>query len=94
MEHLNNNNLVDLKCNERETAQKEYLQPIVKSCPCCEQERSYYDFWYFIGKTKQESKICCHCFRELRQLDLYLARTLDGVKIPVYEKPITKYPIT
>lgn len=92
MQHLNTNNQVDLECDERETTQT--VQPIVKVCPCCEQERSYYDFWYFIGKTKQESKICCHCFRELRQLDRYLSIVLDGVKIPVYEKPITKYPIT
>ena len=85
--------VVDLVCDEREMTKELLNEPIIKVCPCCEQWRKYYDFWYFVGKKKQESKICAMCYKELRQLDKYLARVLDGVKIPTYETPITKYPI-
>lgn len=93
MQHNSKEDVVDLVCDEREMTKELTTEPIVKICPCCERPRHYYDFWYFVGKHKKESKICVNCFKELRQLDKYLARVLDGVKIPVYETPITKYPI-
>ena len=93
LQHNNVLEVVDLVCDEREMTKELLYEPIIKVCPCCEQWRKYYDFWYFVGKKKQESKICAMCYKELRQLDKYLARVLDGVKIPTYETPITKYPI-
>ena len=87
---LHNNNLVqvDLKCREEETAHQH-----TKTCPVCFEEKSIFDFWYRNGKDLEEAKICRSCFRDLRQLDKYLAKILDGVYIPVYETPVIKYPI-
>jgi hypothetical protein len=64
-----------------------------KVCPICFEKKSIGYFLYYVGKTRQESKICSKCFGGLRRLDAYYAKILDGVYIPHYETPVKKYKI-
>lgn len=67
-----------------------------KICHVCELERVFGSFIYFRGSPPQavESNICSSCNRELRQIDSYCSKVLEGTYIPFYEKPVKKYSIT
>lgn len=65
-----------------------------KICHVCECEKSFGSFIYFNNKRQAiESKICSQCNKELRQIDVYCNKILDGVFIPYIETPIVKYHI-
>lgn len=66
-----------------------------KICHVCECEKSFGSFIYFTGSPPRaiESTVCSNCNKQLRQIDVYCNKVLEGVFIPVYETPIVKYNI-
>lgn len=62
-------------------------------CPVCLKLRERTAFFYYIDKHYDKQKECVFCFNSLRKLDNWLAKVLEGVRIPYYETPIIKYKI-
>lgn len=68
----------------------EKKETTAKYCHVCECQKSLGSFIYFNEeRIAYESNVCYLCNKQLRQLESYYSRILEGVFIPSYEKPIT-----
>lgn len=67
----------------------------VKKCAICGYDKYLGSFIYFNKDFEAiESAHCSKCNTLLKTVEKYCERVLEGVKIPYYETPVTKYKIT